>query len=265
MRTYPERAFSPSSLSAFAKSPAHYVHYCTASFEQSLPMLEGNIFEAYLTQADTSKYMPLILPEPEKGMVSKANKAAFGDALECLDSPVKIDARAYLSGDVYIVESSILERLEKAANAVKCRLPQNMLEALVNGEKQKQATKEGLTGVADIIRGTVGVDIKRYADASTKKFERAFFADTLSREALQVGAYSMLFDLSEFYFLICEPSEPFAFNIIKIEPDAMKWAERQTLMLLKSAKAWAAVGMPSISYFDPFMGYNSLKLPLWKR
>lgn len=190
LKIYPDRLLSYSSLKAFEKSPASYLKYCSKPYEDSYSF--ANLLDAYLCdkKAFEKKYVSdADKPNPAKTYRDKENKE-WKDGMLAQGKivyPVEEDNKLSKILDMLSNDNFILDMLTNGKQ--QCY-----------GEYEHPETGLKLHGYADIIKGSIGMDLKNNP-ANPSWVNRQIFKE---RWHLQGAIYKRFFNLSEYFILVVE-------------------------------------------------------------
>lgn len=215
-----ERPLSYSSLSWFAISPAHYIHYLTAPRETTPALLMGGLVDVLLLTPEDYEKKYVIMPKFGTSNKDKAAKEEFFK-----------NNRGRTA-----ITQQMKDEASRIVDALKINpLSRHYLDKITQTQRKMEwkCKETGLPFIAYLdmdIEGEYIGDLKCMADASPDEFNRAAYNFGYH---LQVGIYrngykEKFFKFPRFFFLVAEKGAPYGVAVYdKLTPDFLKLGEEQ--------------------------------------
>lgn len=231
------RAISNSQLSAFKKSPAHWLHYITKEREQTDAMLLGSVAHCLALEKAEFENTFFMLdvdsrPEPTKDFRNAKNR------------DWKMEQMSGVSKDLTIVSSAIVTQAK------------NMVEALYTNHVSRKYMQEGkefeselkwsclgldFMGIRDITSDEFIADLKFVSNADPFAFQRTLFKDGIYRQG---GMYLDGEMNGEFtgdphkriLFIAVEQAEPHGVSVHELDLEVITFGINEYRMLASQLK-----------------------------
>lgn len=230
------RPISNSQLTAFKRSPAHWLHYVTQPKKRTEAMLLGSVAHCLALQKDKFESMFHLMdleqmPEPEKDFKTKVNRIWRDEQFE-------------LAAGKDIVSTDHVNQAKK------------MVEALYNNEVSLKYMQEGkefecklewnclglkFLGIRDITADEFIMDLKFVTNADPFAFQRYLFKEGVYRQG---GMYLDGEMNGEFtgdphkrvLFCAVEQMEPFGVSVHELQPEVISMGISEYRMLAQQLK-----------------------------
>lgn len=238
LNMYPNRLLSYSSLKEFAKSPAHYLHYCAQKEEERFlstteAQIKGKLFECLLTHE--SKFDDLFileeLPNPEKAHNTKENQEYLKTLKEIAFSSRK-----------HIVSKTLSFDVQDAVNKAK---KHSFLKYIFNIEHHDytispskeyvhEETNLKLIAKPDLIfyeaSVPVIVDFKTTKNAHPTAFQKDIF---FYEYYLQLALYCEAYQTDYAYLVAFELEAPFGISVHLMDMEVISYGRKKLAGLLR--------------------------------
>lgn len=218
-----------SALSAFAKSPNHYLEYVSGEKEETRAMVVGQATHCKILEPQHFEERYAVSPKVDKR--TKAGKEAYAKFVEISDG------KKVLQQDEY----ELIEALEASVRSHTCA--SELLKHATQMELPMETELYGVPfkGIADIITSVSIVDLKTTADASPEAFQRAAYNGKYHIQAaayLQMARQLGMQVNPRFGWIVVEKTPPYNVQVFIQSEEAADRAQTELKQLIKRWQQW---------------------------
>lgn len=261
-----KRPLSYSSLSAFAKSPEHYIHYLTAPRKTTAALMMGSLIDCLVLTPERYESTYVIMPNFD--LRKKGQKEAMAEWVEANKGKTHIEQ--WQLDDARLIRDKIYK------NPISAYL----LSTKKSVQKQlKWIDKDtGLPMIAylDLECEAAIADLKSAASADPKEFARASMNWNYPlQDGVYTSGYNAIYHKHPpFYNIVIEKEQPLGVSCLKATADYIEYGKQQFHKLLQEFKYCMEENLfhcsyefrtPFTMFQNPESGFHQLDLPGWAK
>lgn len=248
---------SHSALSAFAKSPQHYLLYKTEKVDTKA-LSFGRALHCFVLQPDEFKKKFAVAPEVDKR--TKEGKLKF----ELFEKD---------SIGLEVITAQEFETIKQIKNALYQNTESKKILNRITQTEQiitwiDEENNIEIKGIIDGIGDNFIFDLKTTENASPNAFKRSFFDYGYHRQAAIYldGSKANGIKADKFWVVAVEKKAPFGIACFEVSNEVIEYGRSEYKQLIYEFKKWVEDGMLSESYNSKAMfGTFEIDLPNWMK